>query len=293
MTEIRIKAIFFSWLLVVLSAIQAFGNGADPAQKLGADFTLTDQDGKTFRLSSARGKTVLANFIYTTCPDSCPLQSAKLARIQSALKNHNRDDFFLLSITTDPRIDTRKVLKSYARRFKADLSGWAFLTGRREELSKVWSDFGVKVKEGGKGRIEHTRLTTLFDRQGIQRIDYYGDTWTEEEVLKDIGQLAAEKKSSPEERNFDIQAENRKVAGGVKILRVKQGAKVTLSFSSDEAYMVYLNGYEIKKRLRAGKTATMSFRANTAGRFAIEWRSLGDKKAEHVNYYLYLEVMPS
>lgn len=67
---------------------------------------------------------------------------------------------------------------------------WAFLTGNRKDLSKVWNAFGVKVKKLGKGQVQHTGLTTVIDRQGIRRIDYFGDRWSEKEVLRDIANLA-------------------------------------------------------------------------------------------------------
>ncbi len=154
------------------------------------DLTLTDQEGRPFPLRSLHGKLVLVTFIYTACPDVCPLLTAKFADIQQSLKRERRDDYFLLSITTDPGADTPQVLKGYAQRFGADLHTWAFLTGNKKDLSKAWNAFGVKVKKLGKGQIQHTGLTTLIDRQGIRRIDYFGDAWSEKEVLKEIAELA-------------------------------------------------------------------------------------------------------
>jgi protein SCO1/2 len=100
----------------------------------------------------------------------------------------------LLSITTDPEQDTAPVLKDYAGRFKADLRHWSLLTGTRSELAKVWQDFGVHVVKNESGQVQHTTFTTLVDRQGNRRIDYYGDKWQDKEVLKDIQWLASMKK---------------------------------------------------------------------------------------------------
>ena len=156
------------------------------------DVTLVDQQGKTFHLRDLRGKVVLVTFIYTTCPDACPLLTAKLTSIQRNLKENNQSDVYLLSITTDPEVDTPQVLKSYSQRYGADLHNWAFLTGDKANLAKAWSGFGVTVIKRAKGLIQHTSLTTLIDRQGARRIDYYGDSWTEKEALKDIAALAKE-----------------------------------------------------------------------------------------------------
>src|SRR5690349_12939169 len=84
------------------------------------DFELTDQDGKTFRFANARGQHVLVTFIFTTCPDVCPLLTANFAAIQRTLENEHVKDYLMLSITTDPERDTPTTLKEYAGRFKAD-----------------------------------------------------------------------------------------------------------------------------------------------------------------------------
>ena len=156
-------------------------------------FTLTDQNGKTFNFKPASGKLVLVNFIYTTCPDVCPLFTAKLAAIQRSLAGEQRENYLLLSITTDPARDTPVKMKEYAEAFKPDFRRWYFLTGSAKELAQVWKDFGVRVQDLVNGQIQHTNLTTLIDGQGLRRVDYYGDKWLEKEVLKDLRRLAGEK----------------------------------------------------------------------------------------------------
>jgi protein SCO1 len=159
-----------------------------------ADFKLTDQDGRPFKFISTRGKLVLVTFIFTTCPDVCPLLTAKLAAMQRTLEEKNIKDYFLLSITTDPERDTTAALKEYAGHFKADFRRWSFLTDSRQELAKVWKLFGVNVTKNESGQVQHTSLTTLVDRQGNRRVDYYGDKWQEKEVLKDIEWFSSAKK---------------------------------------------------------------------------------------------------
>jgi len=130
------------------------------------DFSLKDQDGKRFRFANVRGQLILITFIFTTCPDVCPLLTANFAAIQRALEE--------------------KKIKDYAGRFKADLKSWSFLTGSRLELAQVWKVFGVQVVKNQSGQVQHTTFTTLVDRQGNRRIDYYGDRWRDTEVLRDI-----------------------------------------------------------------------------------------------------------
>lgn len=159
-----------------------------------ANFQLTDQDGKVFRWADARDKVVLVTFVFTTCPDVCPLFTANFASIQRRLEEKKITDYLLLTITTDPERDSAAVLKEYASRFKADFSRWSLLTGTRAELSKVWKLFGVNVLKTDSGQVQHTSFTTLVDRQGRRRVDYYGDKWQEKEVLKDIDWLRAQQK---------------------------------------------------------------------------------------------------
>ncbi len=157
------------------------------------DFTLLDQNGSPFRFTNKRGNLVLATFIFTSCPDVCPFLTAKFAAIQRTLQSNKFKDYWLLSITTDPERDNAAILKEYAERFKADFSRWAFLTGTRDDLTKAWKIFGVNVTKTDSGQVFHTALTTLTDRQGYRRVDYYGDKWLEKEVLKDINWLSSQK----------------------------------------------------------------------------------------------------
>ncbi len=90
-------------------------------------------------------------FAYTTCPDVCPLITAALRQVQSGLTAEERKKAFLLTITTDPEIDSPKVLAGYAKRYGAELANWSFLTGDQAALQKVWKNFGVGVKRKAPG----------------------------------------------------------------------------------------------------------------------------------------------
>ena len=155
-------------------------------------FALIDQEGNPFSAENKlRGKIVAINFIYTTCSDVCPLFTLEFARLQQSLRSQTQVNSFLLSITTDPEIDSPKVLKAYARRFGADFQNWAFLTGDESRLRDVWKGFGVQVIRRGRGLVQHTNLTTLIDRHGIRRINFLGSQWQSSDFLKDMRALNA------------------------------------------------------------------------------------------------------
>ncbi len=96
------------------------------------DFSLTERNGQEITLAALRGKVWIANFIYTHCTDTCPLQSARMARLQAEFSAE--PDLRLVSITVDPEADTPGVLAEYAGRFGADRDRWLFLTGEKKAL---------------------------------------------------------------------------------------------------------------------------------------------------------------
>jgi protein SCO1/2 len=153
-------------------------------------FTLRDQDGRSFVFQSWRQRTVAVTFGYTTCPDICPLLAAKFALIQQDLPEDARARTGLLFITTDPEHDTPAVLQEYGARLGADFATWKFLTGGVAQLRPVWRGFGVSVQKFGRGQVDHTTLTTLVDREGLRRVNYYGTRWDPETLRHDVVALA-------------------------------------------------------------------------------------------------------
>jgi len=157
------------------------------------EFALIDQDGKQFLMTNLRGKIVVLDFIYTTCTDVCPPFTANFAALQRRLNPEHKSAVFLVSITTDPEIDSPKVFRSYAQRYGADFSNWAFLTGTEAQLKEVWKGFGIRVIRRGRGLVQHDSVTTLIDRQGIRRFNHFGEKVRLEEVERDLLFLLAEK----------------------------------------------------------------------------------------------------
>jgi protein SCO1/2 len=155
------------------------------------DFSLTDQNGRTFTFHNLRGKVVLIAFAYTTCPDVCPLITAAMRRVQADLNAKEHQGVYLLTVTTDPEVDEPKVLTAYANRYAADLSNWAFLTGDEPSLGKVWKSFGVKVHRKARGLVDHTPLTAVIDQKGAMRFAYYGTSPDSNAVLRDVRSLLA------------------------------------------------------------------------------------------------------
>jgi protein SCO1 len=153
------------------------------------DFTLTDQDGHPVQLSSLRGKVVLLDFIYTSCPGPCPLLSRKFAQFQQKLGERVGKDVMLLSITVDPQHDTPAVLKEYARRYQADTSGWKFLTGSSQQIIEVSFQYGVDYYGESGGEINHLVATYIIDRAGNVVRVLKGPNHTVAELLSAVRKL--------------------------------------------------------------------------------------------------------
>jgi len=203
-TTFRFVAALYAMLFAFTAPSLAWSHDQSAAQKAkGAerrevripieDFTLTDQASRAFKFQSLRGKVAIVAFAYTTCPDVCPLITAAMRQTQEGLTKDERASTYFVTITTDPEIDTPKVMASYAKRYGVDLSNWAFLTGDEAALKKVWKNFGVGVQRKARGLIDHTTLTALVDRTGTMRIAYIGTSPDPKAVLQDVRKLAREK----------------------------------------------------------------------------------------------------
>jgi protein SCO1 len=136
---------------------------APAASPWGADYfpnvPLVTQDGKTVRFYDdlLKGKKVLINFIFGSCEQACPLDTANLARVQKLLGDRVGRDIFMYSITLDPERDTPQALKEYAERFGAG-PGWLFLTGKREDIDALRFKLGER-----NAKEEHANTVRVGD----------------------------------------------------------------------------------------------------------------------------------
>jgi protein SCO1/2 len=152
-----------------------------------ADFTLTTQDGKPFRLSSLQGKIVLVSFVFTTCSGTCPATTHRMILAAEELaKAGLLDKVHLLSITLDPARDKPAVLRDYMRLYDIDAKHWTFLTGSQKAINKVLSDWGMWVRPLADGRLDHPSRVFLLDKRGrlreIYDLQFFRPRWVREDV---------------------------------------------------------------------------------------------------------------
>ncbi len=104
-------------------------------QELGSvvEFSLVDQEGATVTRDTLVGKPFIGDFMFTKCPDICPMLSTRMA----AVGTRYGDKLQLVSFSVDPGNDTPPVLRTYGERFGASYPQWRFLTGDTAAMRAV------------------------------------------------------------------------------------------------------------------------------------------------------------
>jgi protein SCO1/2 len=142
-------------------------------------FTLQDADGNPVSLGDFRGKAVILHFIYTNCPDFCPLHAEKIAEIQEGINlGPDRERVEFISITTDPSRDTPDVLREYGPLHGLDPVNWVFLTsgpGEPEDATRtIAAEYRLEFTETGEEIQLHGVVTFVIDREGWIRGKFHG-----------------------------------------------------------------------------------------------------------------------
>jgi protein SCO1/2 len=170
--------------LLLLGSVPTFGDPAvarsDPAEarsrggsRWGANYfpnvPLITHEGKSVRFFDdlIKDKVVIINFIYTSCPDSCPLETARLVDVQRILGDRVGQDVFMYSISIDPKRDTPAVLREYIEKFQVG-PGWLFLTGEEADITLLRQKLGVYIQEIQDGSNDHN-LSLMIGNQATGR----------------------------------------------------------------------------------------------------------------------------
>lgn len=143
------------------------------------EFKLQDTDGRVVTLTGLGDKVVILNFIYTKCPDVCPLHAEHLSRIQSMVnQTPMKDTVRFITVTTDPVNDTFETLKSYGPAHGLDPVNWSFLTttaGQQEDTTrKLAAAFGHKFIKTGDSYQVHSVVTHIIDKNGRWAANFHG-----------------------------------------------------------------------------------------------------------------------
>jgi len=144
---------------------------------------------------AVRGRTVVLNFIYTNCPDICPLTTNNMRLIQAKLLKEKCPNVEFVSISFDPENDSPEVLSKFSSIRNLDLGNWMFLTGSKSEIDSLIKTAGIIAvkddstifKDGRKMVFyTHTDRISLMDNEGKIRMNYTGSKINIDEIVRDI-----------------------------------------------------------------------------------------------------------
>lgn len=185
------------WALVAAMVVLAAGLATQAHRRAGSTvastfgvlpgFSLVERDGRTVTEADLKGSVTILTFIFTRCTDSCPLQTARMARLQREI---NDEQLRLVSVTIDPIYDTPSVLSAYATRFGALRDRWLFLTGAPDA---VWRFMGDTLRLPAPARptagvtpsVSHTSVFLLVDPALTIRGYYGSDSAYLDELRRD------------------------------------------------------------------------------------------------------------
>jgi protein SCO1/2 len=131
-------------------------------------FALGDQNGHVVRIAGQRGKIALITFLYTHCPDLCPLTAQNLNDVLRSIGPARRN-VTVLAISVDPKGDTPSSVKTFVRNHRL-LPQFHYLTGTSEQLQPIWDAYNVSALTPKGPDPDHTLYTLVVDRRGKARI---------------------------------------------------------------------------------------------------------------------------
>ena len=145
--------------------------------------SLHDAAGKPVTLAAQRGRYVLVTFLYTHCPDVCPLIAQNLNAAVRSL-GANAGDVRVLAVSVDPKGDTPAAVRAYAKRMRL-APQFRYLIGTPAELRRAWTAWHVLSVRQGPNLVDHLAYTALVDPAGKERV-LYGASVHAKDVLHDL-----------------------------------------------------------------------------------------------------------
>lgn len=166
------------------------GTLALPA-RLAPALDLRNYQGRRVTLAQYRGKAVLVTFLYTHCPEVCPLIASNLHRTLQLL-GPRASRVQVIAVSVDPRGDTPAAVARFLG--EHEMTGrMQYLIGSAAELSRTWAAWGVgaKAQVGQPDLVAHSALVYGIDARG-RLTTIYPATFEPSQIAHDVPRLAAE-----------------------------------------------------------------------------------------------------
>lgn len=155
------------------------------------DYTLVDQEGKSFSLREFAGKPFIISFIYTNCSRICPTITTHLKDAFREAGGTFGNKFQALTISFDTVNDTPQNMKRYGSSFTEDFKKWRFAVADRKTIESLSKDVGFYYLTEGK--LDHMNLVTVVDKEGKVYRQIYGYDLKPYEILQPIYQALSSK----------------------------------------------------------------------------------------------------
>jgi protein SCO1 len=152
--------------------------------------TLHNYLGQPVDIRSYKGEVVLVTFIYTHCPDVCPLITSNLRVAQNLMPATVRSKVAIVAVSVDPKGDTPKAVAAFLARHQ--MTGrMQYLVGSAQELGPVWQAWGVgSERDAAKPQfINHSGLIYGVTGSG-ERLTIYAANFQPAEIAHDVPLLA-------------------------------------------------------------------------------------------------------
>lgn len=149
------------------------------------NFALHDQDGRVVSLDSFRGRYLIVSFLYTHCPDVCPLIAANVGTALRTLGPSK--PVSALAVSVDPAGDTPAAVRTFLREHR-DPAAFRYLTGTLDELRPVWQEFNVLVEARSAVRLLHDAPVFVVDPSG-RPVLMYDSKVSSKQLLGDLRRL--------------------------------------------------------------------------------------------------------
>ncbi|HEY7123238.1 MAG TPA: SCO family protein [Ktedonobacterales bacterium] len=169
-----VSAILVAILIFVITQAKSAPTlqGTDLGSVAAPDFRLTDQFGNPVSLSQFRGHPVVLTFLYTHCPDTCPLIADKLHLTLNKLGS-DASKVDVLAVSTDPEGDDMAAAYQFSVTHHM-LNQWHFLIGTAAQLQPVWSSYHVfasaPTPTATGATVDHTVAIYVLDKSGHERV---------------------------------------------------------------------------------------------------------------------------
>jgi protein SCO1 len=154
------------------------------------DIKLLDQYGQPVSLASLKGRPVLFDFFYTTCPGPCLVLTARMRSVAEKLGDSLGAKASFVSVTVDPERDRPPQLLAYAKEQRANRKGWWFFTGTPPQIDALMARFKLIRQHESDGSVDHVLEFFLVGPDGRLRFQYLASEVHSERIAADIERTA-------------------------------------------------------------------------------------------------------